>query len=81
MCNLIFRKTEQKAELLSSHGYSHNQINVWSLPYMDKVASLQGHQSRVLYLALSPDQQTVVSGAGDETLRFWHLQEAGVSSV
>lgn len=25
----------------------------------------------VLYLAMSPDGQTIVTGAGDETLRFW----------
>ena len=25
------------------------------------------------YLAVSPDGQTIVSGAGDETLRFWNV--------
>lgn len=25
----------------------------------------------MLYLAMSPDGQTIVTGAGDETLRFW----------
>lgn len=35
------------------------------------VASLTGHTSRVLYLAMSPDGETIVTGAGDETLRFW----------
>ena len=28
---------------------------------------------RVLYLAVSPDGQTIVTGAGDETLRFWNV--------
>ena len=27
----------------------------------------------MLYLAMSPDGQTVVTGAGDETLRFWDV--------
>ena len=27
----------------------------------------------MLYLALSPDGQTIVTGAGDETLRFWNV--------
>jgi cell division cycle 20-like protein 1 (cofactor of APC complex) len=27
----------------------------------------------VLYLAMSPDGQSVVTGAGDETLRFWNI--------
>ena len=36
---------------------------------MTKVTTLTGHTYRVLYLAISPDGQTVVTGAGDETLR------------
>ena len=32
-----------------------------------------GHTLRVLYLAMSPDGQTIVTGAGDETLRFWNV--------
>jgi cell division cycle 20-like protein 1 (cofactor of APC complex) len=44
----------------------------------------------VLYLACSPDGQTIVTGAGDETLRFWNVfpgpkaqsgGEAGVGSM
>lgn len=33
--------------------------------------TLTGHTYRVLYLAGSPDGTTIVTGAGDETLRFW----------
>jgi cell division cycle 20-like protein 1 (cofactor of APC complex) len=40
---------------------------------MKKIASLTGHTYRVLYLAVSPDGQTIVTGAGDETLRFWNV--------
>lgn len=36
------------------------------------VAALTGHTHRVLYLAMSPDGETIVTGAGDETLRFWN---------
>ena len=39
---------------------------------MTKVATLTGHTYRVLYLAMSPDGMTIVTGAGDETLRFWN---------
>jgi len=34
---------------------------------------LTGHTYRVLYLAMSPDGSTIVTGAGDETLRFWNI--------
>mgnify|MGYP003363617404 CR=1 FL=1 len=40
---------------------------------MQQIASLTGHTYRVLYLAMSPDGQTIVTGAGDETLRFWNV--------
>lgn len=40
---------------------------------MEQIAVLKGHSCRVLYLSLSPDGQTIVTGAGDETLRFWNV--------
>jgi cell division cycle 20-like protein 1, cofactor of APC complex len=60
-------------EIVSTHGYSDNAVVVWKYPSLKKVATLTGHNLRVLYLAMSPDSETVVTGAGDETLRFWKL--------
>jgi cell division cycle 20-like protein 1 (cofactor of APC complex) len=40
---------------------------------MTKMATLTGHTFRVLYLSVSPDGSTIVTGAGDETLRFWQV--------
>ena len=40
---------------------------------MSRVATLTGHTTRVLYLAASPDGRSIVTGAGDETLRFWSV--------
>uniref|UniRef100_A0A0D9VAV6 CDC20/Fizzy WD40 domain-containing protein n=1 Tax=Leersia perrieri TaxID=77586 RepID=A0A0D9VAV6_9ORYZ len=71
VCNLAWCKNVN--ELVSTHGYSQNQIMVWKYPSMSKVATLTGHTLRVLYLAMSPDGQTIVTGAGDETLRFWNI--------
>ena len=71
VCNLVFSKSSN--ELVSTHGYSLNQINVWKLPYMQKMATLTGHSFRVLYLSLSPDGQSIVTGAGDKTLKFWNI--------
>ena len=71
VCNLVFSKSSN--ELVSTHGYSLNQINVWKLPNMQKIATLTGHSFRVLYLSLSPDGQSIVTGAGDKTLKFWNV--------
>ncbi|KAI9657575.1 MAG: substrate-specific activator of APC-dependent proteolysis [Trizodia sp. TS-e1964] len=70
VCNLGWSKNSN--EIVSTHGYSQNQIVVWKYPSMTQVASLTGHTYRVLYLAMSPDGQVIVTGAGDETLRFWN---------
>eukprot|EP00249_Psilotum_nudum_P013438 c24334_g1_i3 orf=767-2278(-) len=71
VCNLAWSKNVN--ELVSTHGYSQHQIIVWRYPTMSKLAALAGHTFRVLYLAMSPDGQTIVTGAGDETLRFWNV--------
>lgn len=71
VCNLAWSKNVN--EIVSTHGYSQNQIIVWKYPTMSKLATLTGHTLRVLYLAMSPDGQTIVTGAGDETLRFWNV--------
>ncbi|KAK9462527.1 quinon protein alcohol dehydrogenase-like superfamily [Lipomyces oligophaga] len=71
VCNLVWSKNSN--EIVSAHGYAMNQITIWKYPSMRQVTALLGHTCRVLYLSISPDGQTIVSGAGDETLRFWNV--------
>ena len=81
VCNLVFSKTSD--ELISTHGYSQNQIHLWDVEKFTQVkttATLTGHLSRVLYLALSPEGDTIVTAAGDETLRFWNVFPKQLSS-
>ena len=75
VCNLRFSGNTQ--ELITSHGYSENLIKIWKHPGMVPVGELRGHCSRVLFMDLSPDKETVVTGAGDETLRFWKVFPSG----
>ncbi|KAM6919258.1 cell division cycle protein 20 homolog [Xenentodon cancila] len=58
-------------ELVSAHGYAHNNVVIWKYPSLTKVAELNGHEDRVLNLILSPDFSTVATIAGDETIRLW----------
>jgi len=73
VCNLTWSINSN--ELVSTHGFSstqaQNQVCIWNYPSLDQTATFSGHTHRVLYLAMSPDGQTIVTGAGDETLRFW----------
>lgn len=71
VCSILWSRHSK--ELVSSHGFSQNQLIVWKYPSMTRIAELTGHTSRVLHMAMSPDGSTVVSAAGDETLRFWRI--------
>jgi len=72
--SLQWSKTEK--ELLSSHGHSNNYLSVWKFPSLVKLADLEGHTSRILHTAISPDGASVVSAAADETIRFWKIWDS-----
>lgn len=74
VCSLQWSKHVK--ELVSSHGFSQNQLAIWKYPSMLKQAELTGHSNRVLHTAMSPDGTTVASAAADETLRFWRVFDA-----
>jgi cell division cycle 20, cofactor of APC complex len=76
--SIVFSPHEK--ELVTGHGFSQNQLTVWKYPTLVRMAELKGHSSRVLHMALSPDGQTVVSAAADETLRFWKVFAANESA-
>ncbi|KAI9505181.1 WD40-repeat-containing domain protein, partial [Coemansia spiralis] len=71
VCNLSW--SHDGTELVSTHGYSENHIILWKYPAMQPMGLLSGHTKRVLYLAHSPDGQTIATAAGDETIRFWEV--------
>ncbi|CAH2046531.1 unnamed protein product [Thlaspi arvense] len=71
VCSLLWSSKER--ELLSSHGFPHNQLTLWKYPSMLKMAEFTAHTSRVLYMAQNPDGCTVASAAGDESLKFWNV--------
>lgn len=47
VCNLMWSKNIN--EIVSTHGYSLNQIIVWRYPSMTKVTTLTGHTMRYLF--------------------------------
>lgn len=69
VCALQWNRHER--EIVSSHGYSKNQLCVWKYPSLAKVGEMTGHTARALHMATSPDGSSVVTAGADETLRFW----------
>ena len=73
VCSLIWNEKEK--EIISSHGFNKNQIIIWNYEKSKKICELKGHMNRVLYMTKSPDENVICSGSGDETLRFWKINE------
>jgi cell division cycle protein 20 (cofactor of APC complex) len=69
VCSLLWSTHYQ--ELLSAQHSIDDQLIFWSYPNMDRIATLKAHTSRPLFLALSPDGQTVATASADENLKFW----------
>lgn len=67
-------------ELISSHGFTNNELIIWKYPGITKVAELTGHTQRILGMSMSPDGSTVVSLGADETLRFWNCFQVDTES-
>jgi len=82
VCNVAWSANVD--EIVSTHGFSQNHIVVWDTSASTSsnvlvprpaipVATLRGHTSRVLHLAVSPDGRTIATAAADSTLRFWSV--------
>lgn len=79
VCSMIFSTNTN--DIITSHGSPNNEINIWRAKSLRKVGTLIGHSERVLYTALSPCGNDLVSASPDETLRFWTLYaNKGISS-
>mmetsp|Transcript_63063 Transcript_63063/g.133117 ORF Transcript_63063/g.133117 Transcript_63063/m.133117 type:complete len:578 (+) Transcript_63063:90-1823(+) len=71
VCNLHW--SQNCDEVVSTHGYSANEINIWKPRTMTRVGSLLGHTARVLHITPLADGKGIITGAGDEAIRFWDV--------
>ncbi|TIB07122.1 hypothetical protein E3P90_04142, partial [Wallemia ichthyophaga] len=67
-------------EILSTHGFPENNIQVHSYPSLSNVGAWPAHDARVLHSGLSPDGTILATGAGDESLKFWKVWESKTGS-
>ncbi|KAH8112436.1 WD40 repeat-like protein [Phellopilus nigrolimitatus] len=63
-----------KKEILTTHGFPNNSIMVHAYPSLTRVAEIrEAHDSRVLFSCVGPAGDLVLTGAGDENLKFWRI--------
>jgi WD40 repeat protein len=59
----------------------NNQIYVYKLgSYAEPLRVYRGHESRINYLNISPDQEYLISGAADGTVSIWPLEDSMAKS-
>ncbi|KAJ2852813.1 WD repeat-containing protein slp1 [Coemansia erecta] len=68
-------------ELVTSHGFPHHHLALWSYPSLTKVVDIPAHDTRVLHTSLSPDGQTLASAACDGSLKLWRIFESRTKSA
>ena len=61
-------------ELLSAQS-AQDQMTIYKFPSLSPFFTFQGHSTRTMDMALSPDGQTIVTLGDDETLKFWKCFE------
>ena len=66
VCALQWNPHER--EILSSHGFSQNQLCLWKYPSMAKVGEFTGHSARVLHMARVRGLTPVLIPAAELTL-------------
>ena len=60
-------------ELISSHGYSSNEIKIWNPETMSETHYFSGHRGRILNLVQNKNHTQIASLSSDESLRFWKI--------
>ena len=53
---------------------SGSLIRLWNLKTGECIKSLEGHSNSVTAIALSPDDQFLISGSYDETAKLWNIE-------
>ncbi|KAI5192723.1 cell division cycle 20-like protein 1, cofactor of APC complex [Nematocida sp. AWRm77] len=72
ICNLRWTR---KNELITTHGYSQNDIRISKMGGHRQTRVFEGHKNRVIHFGMSTDEEYFATGSGDETLCVWRARE------
>ncbi|OHS98672.1 hypothetical protein TRFO_34850 [Tritrichomonas foetus] len=71
VCNLYWSR--RYYTILSTHGFSQNTIALWRGGDLQNVACFALHKSRVLYTAVSPDEEYALTAAPKDPIYLWNF--------
>lgn len=70
VCNL---KWLQSNRVLSTHGYSRDDVRLSQMSSFKIERYFLGHKNRVIHFSCSDDERFFVSGSSDSNINFWEL--------
>ncbi|KAH9386381.1 cell division cycle 20-like protein 1, cofactor of APC complex [Nematocida major] len=72
VCNIRWTK---KNELLTTHGYTQNDVRILDIAKNKQTHVFEGHKNRVIHFGMSADEEYFATGSGDETMCVWRARE------
>lgn len=69
----------QNNEIISTHGYSQNEIRIWNQK-METKKIFRLHKNRVLHFAVSKDESTFCTGSSENEIYFWNYNEKEIEN-
>ncbi|KAH9411852.1 hypothetical protein HK407_03g06040 [Ordospora pajunii] len=70
ICNIRWLKSNK---ILSTHGYSRNDIRLSQIPSFKIEKYFVGHKNRVIHFSCSSNEKYFASGSCDSNINFWEL--------
>ncbi|WUR03627.1 APC/C activator protein (CDH1) [Vairimorpha necatrix] len=70
ICNLKWLRNNQ---ILSTHGYSKDDIRMCGSYDFQCTRQFLGHRNRVIHFSVSEDEKYFVTGSSDCNIRFWEI--------
>lgn len=75
ICNMFWSKTDN--EIITTQGYptNYSSVMVWNESDLKLTGSIKGHNDRVIYAAISPNQTTLATVTERDPLQLWDLKQ------
>lgn len=71
VCNIFWNK--EYSEILITSGVPYNNITIWNDSTLKEVGEINSHHDRILYAAMSPQNDKLVTLTPEDPIRIWNV--------
>lgn len=70
ICDVVWNPFRSE-EVVTTHGFDSNDINLWDLQKEQRTNTLHGHRRRVLFMATAPNKTDIATASSDQQIKLW----------